>query len=178
MTESPPIFWISGPPAAGKTTLCEAILREFNFGFHLAVDDLRTWVKSGLSESVPWTDETERQFQIAEAAACDVAARYQDAGFAVTIDHCRNMPTLERAIVANLSGRRVVRVCLMPDLEANLERNATRTNKPFGPDLLVDTIKWTNANYRNEVPAGWTVIDNTRLTVPETVKRVLALAGL
>ncbi|MDR3690898.1 MAG: AAA family ATPase [Fimbriimonas sp.] len=176
MNGDSPIFWISGPPAAGKTTLCEALLAEFQLGIHLAVDDLRNWVTSGLSDSVPWTDETERQFQIAEAASCDVAKRYQDAGFAVAIDHCRNMPTLERAISTHLAGREVIKVCLMPDLDTNLDRNATRTNKSFGADLLIDTIRWTNANYRKETPVGWTVIDNSSMTVAETVRLILNLA--
>ena len=175
MLQEPTIYWISGPPAAGKSTLCQAVLARFEFGFHLAVDDLRTWVVSGLSESVPWTEETERQFQIAEAAACDVAKRYQDAGFHVAIDHCRNLPTLERAIETHLTGRRVVKVCLMPELETNLERNTTRTNKPFGPELLEDTIIWTNTNYRKEIPEGWIVIDNTEMSVGQTVDRVLAV---
>ena len=127
-------------------------------------------MKSGLSESVPWTDETERQFQIAEGATCDIAARYQDAGFAVAIDHCRNLPTVEAAIHKNLVGRQVIKVCLMPDLDENLRRNASRINKPFGPDLLVDTIRFTNQAYRQVVPAGWIVIDNTRITVEETLE--------
>jgi len=171
-----PIFWISGPPAAGKSTLCEALLKEFAYGFHLRVDDLRNWVTSGFSDSVPWTEETERQFQIAEGAACVLAAHYQDVGFTVAVDHCRNLPALERSIQPNLGGRPIVKVCLMPDLELNLHRNATRTNKPFGPDLLVETIVYTNTNYRKQVPPGWLVIDNSNLTVEETVRLVLHAA--
>ena len=172
MSQPPPIIWISGPPAAGKSTLCELLLKEFERGLHLRVDDLRSWVVQGFADSVPWTDETERQFRIAEAAACDVAGRYQDAGFAVAVDHCRNLPTLESAIAAHLSGRRIVKFCLMPELETNLQRNAMRTNKPFGADHLVETIEYTNKSYRTSIPDGWIVIDNTALSVKETVAQV------
>lgn len=172
----PPIFWISGPPASGKTTLSAALLATFDHGFHLAVDDLRSWVVRGMADSVPWTEETERQFQIAEGAVCDVAKRYQAAGFAVTIDHCRNPKRLEAVIAAEMIERPVVKVLLMPDLDVNLHRSHTRTNKTFDPHMLDETILFTNTHYREDVPDGWLVIDNTRLTVEETVRRVLDAA--
>jgi len=171
-----PIYWISGPPAAGKTTLCGALLSHFTKGIHIPVDDLRTWVVSGLSESVPWTDETERQFRIAEAAVCHVAREYQSSGFAVAIDHCRNMVRLEDVIRVGMPDLRVVRVCLMPNLDENLRRSHTRTNKDFDAHWLDETILWTNAHYRQDIPPGWNVIDNSEMTVEETVDALLALA--
>lgn len=169
----PPIFWISGPPAAGKTTLCGALLDRFERGFHLPVDDLRGWVVRGMADSVPWTNETERQFQIAEGAVCDVARRYRGAGFAVAVDHCRNPRRIEA--VLEEAKLQAVKVLLMPDLDVNLERNHGRTNKPFDPRLLDETIEYTNRNYRIEIPAGWHVIDTSALSVAETVDRLLNL---
>ena len=167
------IFFVSGPPGSGKTTLCKALAGTFDFGVHLPVDDLRLWVSSGLSESVPWTEETERQFRIAEAAACDVAMRYSDSGFAVAIDHCRNPQRLQELIELELPGRDVCRILLLPCLEENLRRNRERKNKSFDPTILDDTIRFTNDAYRVGVPPDWLVIDNSNLTLDETLKRVL-----
>lgn len=163
------ILFISGPPGAGKTSLCLALLAKFDLGLHLPVDDLRTWVVSGLADAVPWTDETERQFRVAERAACAVARTYADAGFMVAIDHCRNPQRLDELIQGELKGYDVRKVLLLPDLETNLQRNATRTNKSFDPAVLEETIRFTNAAYREGIPEGWQVVDNSDLSVAQTL---------
>ena len=169
----PPLFVVSGPPAAGKTTLCRALLRRFDQAIHLPVDDLRGWVVSGMADSVPWTDETERQFQVAEGAAVDVVRRYQDAGFVVAIDHCRNPRRLDEALI----GMNALKILLLPELATNLARNRARTDKPFDPRLLDGTIEFTNERYRHDVGDDWIVIDNTDLSVEESVDRLLAKAA-
>ena len=168
----PSLFWISGPPAAGKTTLCGALLARFERGLHLPVDDLRGWVVQGMADSVPWTDETERQFRLAETAACEVARRYHEAGFGVAIDGCRNPARLDTVFAE--TGIAPVRVLLMPDLETNLRRSHTRQNKTFNPRMLDETILYTNARYREDVGEGWLVVDNAGLTIEATVETILA----
>ena len=168
------MFLVSGPPAAGKTTFCAALLARFARGVHLPVDDVRSWVVSGMADSVPWTEETERQFQVAEAAVLAVASSYRDAGFAVAVDHCRNPARLDVAF-APLAPHRVL---LLPDLATNLARSHSRTNKSFDPRLLDETIAWTNAAYGEDLAEGWVRIDNSRMGVEESVEFALTKTGL
>lgn len=173
---TPFIVFVTGAPAVGKTTLCRAILKRLDRGVHVPVDDLRTWVVAGLADSVPWTEETERQFQIAEAATCDIAHRYWAAGFTVAIDHCRNLPRLDVVIAEHLSGLPVLKACLTCDLETNLKRNQNRTNKDFHHGVLTETIEFLNPRIAADPPDDWIVMDNREVSPESAAAQILAAA--
>lgn len=157
-----PIFFVTGPPAAGKTTFSRALLQEFAFGLHIPVDDLREWVVSGISHPLGWTEETTRQFRLAEESAVDLAIRYNDAGFAVAIDHCQGPPLLDELIERRLQERCVIKIALVAPLDVNLRRNAERRDKTFDPAVLVPAIEKLNPLYQT-MPiheTGWVVLDN------------------
>lgn len=172
-----PIFILTGPPAAGKSTLSAALLRRFPFGLHIPVDTLREWVVSGISHPLGWNDETTRQFSLAEHGACDLALRYSGAGFAVAIDHCQGPPTLDKMIAERLQDRSVFKIAVVCALETNLERNRTRQNKDFDTSVLENTIHSLNPLYRGEPihEQGWLVFDNDANGIEPAVDRLLQL---
>ena len=171
-----PIYIVTGPPAVGKSSFCVALMRRYPFGLHIPVDDLREMVVSGIAHPVGWTDETTRQFDLAAHAAADLAVRYQDAGFAVALDHCHSPPQLAALAEARFTGRPVVRIALVSSLETNLQRNATRTNKDFDAAILIPTIERLNPMYRTYdlTSEGWVVLPNDGPSVEEAVDRLLA----
>lgn len=171
-----PIIFVTGAPGAGKSTLCSALATCFERAVLVPVDDLREWVVSGNTSSLAWSDETERQFQLAEASTCALAKVYSEGGFAVLVDHCRNLDRLDKVVMEHLDGWPVLRVCLRPSLETALHRNATRTNKDFDTALLEPIIRHVvEHNFNQEEREGWLMVDNTSSTVDACVDRVVSV---
>ncbi len=177
---APPILIVSGPPAAGKSAFCHAFADRFGRAVVIPVDILRFWVVSGRMDTLDgWSDETERQFILAENAAVDVALRYQEAGFAVAIDHCRRPQVLEELFEARLSGVKAAKIAILPPLDLCLQRSETRTNKDFHHSELTEVIIGVHKGYseRDLAGKGWIVTEN-KGTLNEALDEVLSRMAL
>lgn len=114
----------------------------------IPVDVLRFWVVSGRKDTLGgWSDETERQFVLAENAAVDVALAYQAAGFAVAVDHCRRPQVMDDLFASRLYTVPAAKVAILPALELCLHRGETRTNKDFHHSALTDVIIGVHKGY-------------------------------
>lgn len=171
-----PIFVITGTCGAGKTTVSTALMRRFELGLHIPIDDVISWVVSGAARPFGHAArETKRQFVLARQAARQTAELYADAGFAVAIDDIIRPPSVREHFERPLAPRQLYKVRLRPDVTVALARNATRPNKGFPAKVLEDVIhtvqvRQDSADYD---AAGWYTLDSSHLTVGETVDHIL-----
>lgn len=175
-----PVFLVTGPPGAGKTSVSIALAKRFARGLHVPVDDVRAWVVSGNAAPVPdWTVETSRQFALARIGAVQTALAYHRAGFAVAIDDIILPAEADRMLVKHLPGKHLHKILLLPDVEVVLERNCRRHDKAFDLELLADFIPKSCHAFATQPFArtSWYIIDSSGLNIDETVDAVLRDCG-
>ena len=170
-----PIFLILGTPASGKSTVARALMRRFERGVHLPVDDVRHQVVSGLvdfSEHVD--DEAWRQLRIARAAVTATARIYARAGFAAAIDDFWSSETPD-AEYQFTSDDPVHRVVLFPSLEATLERLYQRNPAEGSFKKAIEGgIHFIRPMIEQHAKTGWLVVDSSHLSPEATVDFILA----
>ncbi len=116
------IYIVTGPPGAGKTTICDELAKRFDRGFHLHCDDIYNMVKGGYKP--PWDDVDDQLKNLKFAASSKLIETYLKAGFHVAVDYVFSLSQLQ-SFVSNLSNPIVLAV-LLPSLKTNIERDKNR----------------------------------------------------
>ncbi|GAA0508783.1 AAA family ATPase [Deinococcus depolymerans] len=172
-------FLIMGPPAAGKSTVAQALMRRFTRGVHIPVDDVRHMVVSGLVDmSFEFSDELLAQLALAHEAAALMARTYTRGGFTAALDDFW-FGAHPEADYARVLGPDLHLVLLRPQRAAALARLSARgtDGDSFRP-LLEQAIAFVDDELERHPKTGWHVIDSTRLTVEETVDAILHATGV
>lgn len=121
------IIILSGPPAAGKTAVAEALCERFDRMLHVEVDHLRHAVKAGYRH--PWEDDRQAREQrlLAVRSACAVARESIALRYAVVITDVVTAEAVPqyREALAGL-GVAVHLATLLPTLDVTLARDTAR----------------------------------------------------
>jgi chloramphenicol 3-O-phosphotransferase len=170
-----PILIVSGPPAAGKSTVAAAPADRYAQVVHLATDFFfETSMKRGFI--LPWLPEAHAQNTAAVTAAARAAGAYAQAGYRVILDGVVlpwALEPYERELA--LVGAAPEFVALLPDVAQLVRRGLARPGT-HGLDAAV--YRALHAQFVEAFPAGDARLMQTAgLSVEETLAALLARLG-
>lgn len=146
---------ITGPQAAGKTTVARVVAQRFDRGVHVEGDAFLRFVVAGRAEMTPdASSEALAQLRLRYALSTRAAQEYERAGFTVVVDDVVAGPLL--AEIAPLYDRIVV---LFPREEVVAAREGH--------------APWVYRLFADDTPRLGTWIDNSELTPDETATAIL-----
>lgn len=176
-----PIFLIAGAPAVGKSTTAHALAAHYPKSLHIPVDDVRNLVVSGLVQPGIWTPELVEQLRLARECVAQMALKYQEAGFVVTIDDFWDPVSHLLEYKAILEAPHTHKILLYPSQRTAQERNLKRAGSGESNDYIADGIQIVYEHLVTDIVSlesqGWFVVDTTEKNVDETVKVILTRVG-
>lgn len=167
---SAPIYLITGVMASGKSTVADALAQQFPQSVHLRGDAFRRMIVRGRATmSLKLSAEAEKQLNLRYDLAVDAAKRCADAGFTVVYQDIILGKTLE-TVVAKFGGYDLKVIVVAPDADAVSYRETHRSKSGNRDRAEIDAF---DKILREETPQIGTWIDSSKLTVRETVARIL-----
>lgn len=166
------ILIITGPAGAGKSTACEAFAKDSEGTWALiSQDHIRTFIKAGFKNpsDKPWTDDTQKQWDVSQAICGDILRRYKDMEINCIMECFAPKGSFDKweRHLEKLDYKLIV---LLPHVNEAIHRNGQRT----GAALL----KEAEVQEQHEWFSAWvddskvTLIDNTKMSVADTVNAI------
>jgi predicted kinase len=169
MDQEPRLFVITGIMAAGKSTVAQALAERFDRSVHVRGDTFRRFVVSGRSEMSPDPSPLAMaQLELRYELAAMCADRYVDAGVVTVVQDVILGPMLTRVIdVFRTRPMALVVLAPSPDAVAARDRDRAKVGyRHFTPTQL-------DADLRERTPRRGLWVDNTELTIDQTVQHIL-----
>jgi hypothetical protein len=167
--DKPAVYLITGPMAAGKSTVGRLLAARFGRGVHLEGDVFRRSIVSGRVDMTPdGSPEALRQLRLRYRLAAAAGASCVEAGFTVALEDVVAGPLLAECHTM-IRSRPCHVVVLLPSLDAVFEREAARTPKGYG----AWTVEELYEGFANATPRIGMWLDTTDLTAEETVEAII-----
>ena len=167
------IVIVSGPPGAGKSTVCELLCERYDRTVHLETDDVYAWIRMGFTQ--PWKPGSLRQNLMATRAAARAATAFAEEGFGVFIDGVIG-PVHLPVYVDELKAARVPihLAVLLPSLESAVRRAAEREKSIIGAEEMFRRVypMFTDAG-----DFGGRTIDSTHMSAQQVADLVMEKCG-
>ncbi len=176
------IVIVSGPPGAGKSSVCEALCERYDRTVHLQTDDVYGWIRMGYI--APWKPGSMRQNMMVSRASARAAVAFAREGQGVFIDGVigpAHLPVYLEEL--REAGAPVHYVVLLPPVDVIVRRAEEREKAIVGlPRERAghagdDMFARVHAMF-SEAPSlpGWRM-DSSGMTAEQTADGVMEACG-
>jgi len=165
------IVIVSGPPGAGKSTVCDALCERYDRTVHLETDDIYAWIRMGYVP--PWREGSRSQNVVVSRAGARAAAAFARQHYGVFVDGVigpAHLPVYIEELQS--AGVPVHFVVLLPPLEELLRRAGAREKRIAASE---DVLRRVRGMFEPQF-AGIT-IDTAGMGAPETADRIMDACG-
>ena len=177
------IVIVSGPPGAGKSTVCDALCERYDRTVHLTTDDMYGWIRMGYIP--PWNAGSMRQNMTVSRAAARAATAFAQEQYGVFVDGVIGPVHLPVYIEGMRStGVPIHYVVLLPSVDESMRR--ARDRAELGGAAGAEFARQAQdgnmfarvyAMFADAAPLpGWT-LDNSALDANQTADAVMEACG-